>query len=122
MNLERYVDECQTALVAGQTDRAIQICEVALNEAPEYHPIHYQLACIKEQQGDIDNALERMTIAMRFEPTIPVYHRKMGDLYRQKRQYSKSISFYQRALELNSGDSECYQSLVRVLKLVEEEA
>jgi|GEM_PF-4474911 len=86
----------------GRYEMAISELGIVLDEAPRYAKARQQLASLHLRMNRPDAAIDELEKVLRLYPDDAATKRMLGDIYLAKRQFDKSLGYY----EAVSGDSE----------------
>jgi Tfp pilus assembly protein PilF len=70
---------------------------------PELTDAHFQLALLYEQRGELSGAIREFEIAVRLEPSAPMYHYRLGRAYNAARMPDKGAEQLRIFRELKEG-------------------
>ena len=103
----------------GDVDKAIQAFEKALERVPHHkaakrnlHQLLRQKAFNAVKMNALDEATAYFEKAIQLDPLNATTYRLMGDGYAHISQFSKAITYYQKALRIAPGDKEVQKNLV----------
>ncbi|MEW5874056.1 MAG: tetratricopeptide repeat protein [Candidatus Zixiibacteriota bacterium] len=86
----------------GDYTQAIEFCKIAISLDPEYGNAYNDIGAYLMEMGEVDQAipyLRRAAKARRYDKNH-FAHYNLGRAWENKREYSKAVSEYRRALEL----------------------
>ena len=87
-------------LQKGQVDKAIRMCEKALELQPGFAEPHNNLANALIQKGRVDEALLHYQKALEIRPDLAVVHCNIGFILLQRGQVDEAMARFQKAVEL----------------------
>jgi tetratricopeptide (TPR) repeat protein len=97
---------------AGDTARAIQEWEIAIQLNPHYFDAHYNLGIACADEGDLTRAVDEMETALGLEPDDADARRELVEMLRERgdallaqKDAAHAIQDWERALELDSGNA-----------------
>ncbi|GAB4370542.1 MAG: hypothetical protein Kow00121_11330 [Elainellaceae cyanobacterium] len=87
---------------------------IALN--PEFHWSHYNLAEALAKLEEWDGAIEGYRKALELDENLPYVQQKIGDAlhHRAKADLNSALGYYQRAIQLNPGDTDIYHKTLEI--------
>ncbi len=118
-NAENYINRANFYWTMPMTEYEKAIADYTSALSFENCPdsVYYNRGGVYFQNGDYDNALQDLNIAVKLLPTPKTYHGR-GDTYRILKQYKQAIKDYSKAIELNKDfpsaykfRAECYYEL-----------
>lgn len=92
---------------ASNPEAARRQFEWALSVFPDFAPAIHELALMKNQEGDIDNALQLMDRSLRSNPFYAPAASDLGKIYLKKKEIDRAIEAFQVAVDLDP-DNELY--------------
>ena len=95
----------------GQTDKAIEQYQIALNLNPERADAHINLGVAYAVKGWIDKAIEQYQIALRIRPDFPEAYDNLGAAFFNRGWVDKAIEQYEIALKLNPDFADAHNNL-----------
>lgn len=90
---------------AGETTEAMANYREVLAAAPEHVDAALRLVLLLRETDAIDDALQVVTEANRYNPRNPELHYQWGLLYLEKEEYDKALHEFDRVLQLESDHS-----------------
>lgn len=97
----------------GRTDEAIAVFTTLTSEFPELPEPYNNLAALRAQRGELDQAREALEGALRALPSYSLAHENLGDV--QLRLAERS---YQRAIDADAGNRAAREKLERTRELI----
>ncbi|MCD6673151.1 MAG: tetratricopeptide repeat protein [Burkholderiaceae bacterium] len=97
----------------GRTDDAIEVFTELTREFPELPEPYNNLAALRAQRGELDQARDALEGALRALPSYSLAHENLGDV--QLRLAARS---YQRAVDADSGNRAAREKLERTRELI----
>jgi arylsulfatase A-like enzyme/Tfp pilus assembly protein PilF len=88
------------ALAAGDLDEADKRFRAALDQAHTFVEAMVNLGFIRLLRGDEAGAREWYDKAVAADPKLPLVHRRLGDLYYERRDYAAALTHYRHGLEV----------------------
>ena len=80
----------------------------ALEVAPEYYPIHLNLAAIYDDLGDYDTALEYIDQAIEIHPTFGLAYQRRGVVLMHMKRYAEARNDLETAIRLDARDPQLF--------------
>jgi tetratricopeptide (TPR) repeat protein len=99
---------------AGQLDRAIASCQVALRLQPDYPEAANNLGLAHLARGDAAAAIERFEAALRLGP-LPMVHNNLGNARRLQGERAEALHQFQQAVTLDPSLAEAHSNLGQLL-------
>lgn len=87
----------------GDTAGAIAYYREVITVAPDHVDAALRLSYVLRETGEIDEALQVVSEANRYDPRSPELHYQWGLLYLDKKEYSKAEHEFDRVLQLEKG-------------------
>jgi len=106
------VHEAQKAKQLGQREHVADIYRMILHSHPELTVIRAKYAKALEAIGKTGKAIDEWEILCKQETSNASYIASLADCYDLRGWRKKAIGAYIRALEIDSGDVECWSSLL----------
>ncbi len=88
----------------GQVDKAELICNSICTRDIKHFESIFLLACIQRRKGFLDKAISLFERAFEIRPNNISCLFNLGNSYRDKLEWKKSISYYRKALGMNNRD------------------
>ncbi|HEX6441231.1 MAG TPA: tetratricopeptide repeat-containing glycosyltransferase family protein [Stellaceae bacterium] len=107
----------QLMQVAGEHETAGRLAEAhavlrhVLTEAPSHHPALHLLGIVAFRQGDGTEAARLIEQSIALAPTVALYHRNIGEIYRVLGRLDEALIAGRRAAALAPDDVHCYHNL-----------
>jgi tetratricopeptide (TPR) repeat protein len=101
-----YLARADTARIAGDVPRALEIYREAIRRFPNFAHAYYQLAIAyrhSNQQQDAIDAIEKAIVLL--EPPNDSFYARAGEIYRWAGMREEALRSYQQALEINPANS-----------------
>jgi len=121
-----YTNLCAYHVERREMDRAIEVCEAAINKGSNQAETYINLATAYFFKNDLDNA-EKILLSMADKKTVmanisntamEVYYYNLGSIYKGKKEYDKAIEEYKNVLKITPRSpaalgliAECYNLL-----------
>ncbi len=83
----------------GQTSRAIESIEKAIESDPDLAESYNLLGLIPLQMSEFERARDQFRLALRIDPYYTDAHNHLGIAYRELKQYDRALREFRRALE-----------------------
>jgi Tfp pilus assembly protein PilF len=96
---------------AGRLDEAKAVLRHVLTEAPLHHPALHLLGIVAFKQGDGAEAARLIEQSITLAPTVPLYHRNIGEIFRVLGRLDDALVAGRRAAALAPDDVHCYHNL-----------
>jgi len=103
---EEAVSSARQAAAKGDNETARESYLKALHYSPESVDIHLALAALYKSENKIPNTLVHLKAAAAAAPDNAEALQKYAAALAEAKQYDRSLDFYQRVLELDSGNEE----------------
>ncbi len=113
---QAYVEMGRSYLEEGQTARAGEVFQAALQRNPRDAGAMLGLARVATARGDFKKARERLKEAMRLEPRNLELLKAMADLQGEEGNWNDAVLTLQKALTENAGDPDLHEALGRALR------
>lgn len=110
-----YISYSRALRANGSLDRAIEICELALEQGLENYGLYCHLGQIQAQKGATNDAITSYKKAIRLDPDKFPAYKQLGDVFRQANYLDYTIKCYQKALEINPQAQNIYRLLGDIL-------
>lgn len=86
---------------SGELKRSEDICLNLLKLNSDYPDLYNLLAIIKNNKGDIDQAIKYMEKAVSLDPEHHLYNTNLGEFYKRIGDIEKAIYYLKRSIEIN---------------------
>lgn len=100
--LQRYLQEGEKALVAGQYDAAAQAYDKLRKLAPKMAEAHARLGLIYYQQGKFEQAESSLQYAIKLKPTLPNIDLLLGMTLSELGRYSEGLPVLEKGFRLTT--------------------
>jgi tetratricopeptide (TPR) repeat protein len=97
-----------SALIENQeTEEAIKTAQQALKmdpnklEVKEKAKLNYQLGALLRQEGQLDQAIHHLNLALGFAPSFFEAHLELGEAHYQRREYQNALEFLNNAINIS---------------------
>jgi tetratricopeptide (TPR) repeat protein len=85
----------------GETDKAIQYYQEALNQGPLIFAVNYNLGDLYMEKGLVPDAVQRFLVATQISPETFETFARLGDIYLSQNNFKLAESYFKQAVELN---------------------
>jgi Tfp pilus assembly protein PilF len=96
---------------AGRLDEAQAVLRHVLTEAPLHHPALHLSGILAFKRGDGAEAARLIEQSIGLAPTVALYHRNLGEIYRVLGRLDEALVAGRRAVTLAPEDVHCYHNL-----------
>lgn len=91
--------------IAGDVEKAIQVCQAGLTWHPRYATGYCTLAQCHADQADLSEAKEALLDALRFAPDRLIALKQLADILKSEGDTTRALSYYRRALAIDPLDA-----------------
>ncbi|MBI4552931.1 MAG: tetratricopeptide repeat protein [Candidatus Latescibacteria bacterium] len=91
--------------IAGDVEKAIQVCQAGLAWHPRYATGYCTLAQCHADQADLAEAKEALLDALRFAPDRLIALKQLADILKSEGDTTRALSYYRRALAIDPLDA-----------------
>jgi protein O-mannosyl-transferase len=95
----------------GETDKAIQYYQEALNQGPMIFAVNYNLGDLYMEKGLMPDAVQHFLIATQISPETFETFARLGDIYLSQNNFKLAESYFKQAVELNPSFSIGFKNL-----------
>lgn len=93
-----------------QPEKAIEYFKLSIEKRPEHCPSFYNLACLLQRTGKVEEAYRYYEEAVKLNPHFAVALNNLANLCIDKEDFEKALDFSHRAINLNPLLSTAYQN------------
>lgn len=78
--------------------------------------LHFQLGVLFRQAGQLDQAVHQLTESLKLSPNLLIAQLEIGETFSKRKEYTKALEHYQRAIEIAPRDPRPYKEAGLLLK------
>lgn len=107
---EDYVERADKHLKNGEYDKAIALCDIAIEHNKDLALAYGVRGTVYQRKGEYDKAIEDYDKVTELDPNYSTAYYNRGLAYRNKGKYDMAIEDYSKAIELNPKDQYAYHN------------
>ena len=111
MRVERALEHAHKLLVAGQLDKAAQLCSQIVSQRPRMPEAHNLLAAILHAQGNSAAAIKSMQRAINLNGNNAQFYANLGEMERQRGKLPQALVALRRAVALDPKSAQALNNL-----------